>query len=362
MKILERTNLSKIKRIFEPYEDRKLFHRLDRNEDPVGWDKKNFKNWINSISPYDLAAYSDSDILVKKLCDWLKVKTSQIYITAGSDAAIKNIFEVFIAPNQKVILQDPSWRMFEIYCKIYQAKIIKAKYSATLEISAQHIIDLINKSNAKMIVLANPNQPTGTIFNKKELTKIFQAAQKNGVIVVVDEAYYLFTEITAIKLINKFNNIIIVRTFSKAFGLAGLRIGYCVASSSIIKKIKILRPVTDSNSLAIKAALYAINNLKWSKIRIKNVIEARNWLYTSLKNAGIKTYESHTNFLLFKCGNTENSKKVIKLIKKKGYLIKGPFDKFPLNSFLRVSIGPLKLMKQFWKDCGSVITKYNDLS
>ena len=167
MPLQERKKLKNIKRIFEPYKNRKNFIRLDRNEDPIGWSSKFFKDWVNSISQYDLAAYSDSDALVKSISHWQKVKKDQIYITAGSDAAIKNIFEVFVEPNYKIILQEPSWRMYEVYSLIYGAKMIKINYDSNLNLDLKNLIKLISEEKPKIVVIANPNQPTGTIMDKQ---------------------------------------------------------------------------------------------------------------------------------------------------------------------------------------------------
>tara|TARA_B110000444_G_scaffold90697_1_gene85709 strand:+ start:50532 stop:51620 length:1089 start_codon:yes stop_codon:yes gene_type:complete len=359
MPLQERKKLKNIKRIFEPYKNRKNFIRLDRNEDPIGWSSKFFKDWVNSISQYDLTAYSDSDALVKSISHWQKVKKDQIYITAGSDAAIKNIFEVFVEPNYKIILQEPSWRMYEVYSLIYGAKMIKINYDSNLNLDLKNLIKLINEEKPKIVVIANPNQPTGTIIKASIIEKIIQVSKENKCLIIIDEAYYLFTKQTSYKMIEKYNNLIIVRTFSKAFGLAGLRIGYCIANSKIIKKLKILRPVTDSNSLGLKAAEHSIKNINYNKLRIKLIIEGRNWLIKVLKKNNIETFESHTNFILLKCKNKKSALQIIKMTKQKGYLIKGPFDKYPLKNMIRISIGPINIMRKFWKDCNDIFTRVN---
>jgi histidinol-phosphate aminotransferase len=347
--------LSRVNRVFDPYQDRRDFVRLDRNEDPVGWDDSHFKEILSSLTQYDFAAYSDSTIFINKLSKWLDKPAEDFYITSGSDAAIKNIFESYVDENDKVIMQKPSWRMYDVYNDVYKGESVFINYNSELKWEPEKIIESLNTVKVKLIIIANPNQPTGTLTDKSILKDIIKLAEEKGTVVVIDEAYYMFTDETCLDLINEFSNLIIVRTFSKAFGLASLRLGYCVANPERIKELMLLRPVTDSNGLAIKIGEYAVDNIAWIHERLKSYILGREYLYNKLWESGLTTYKSATNFLLVKYPNIEIVKKVLWGTREKKYLLKGPFSFAPLENCLRITIGPEKVMRKFWDECSEVL-------
>ncbi len=351
--------LEQVRRIFDPYQDRSGLVRLDRNEDPVGWDEDHFRGVLGSVSPHDLAAYADSTVLTGKLAAWLQVDPGCLYITAGSDAAIKNIFETYIDPGDRVLLQEPGWRMYEVYGKVYRAEQRLISYGADLSFDSGEIIEALRGGGLRMVVLANPNQPTGTLIPDGELEKIVAEAGRAGALLVMDEAYHLFTPKTALDFVRSHSHVIVVRTFSKAFGLAGLRIGYCVATPERIAELMLLRPVTDANSLALKCAEYVMDHRDWMMARIADFVAGREYLYGEMTKAGIATYPSHTNFLLIRCMSQEHGQIALAELRQRGYLLKGPFTFAPLENCIRVSIGPLELMRRFWADGGEILKTHS---
>lgn len=351
--------LKNVKRQFDPYSDRRNFIRLDRNEDPVGYDEDFFKGWLNSLTVHDVAAYADSTSLTHKLARWIDVSPDNLYISAGSDAVIKNIFEVYVDLNDHILLQDPSWRMYDVYAGIYGAHIHYIHYNQDLKFNFEEIIQKVKSHNIRLVVLANPNQPTGTLIAQENLIKLLDITSETNTLVVIDEAYHLFTPHTLADAIKNYKNLIIVRTFSKAFGLAGLRIGYAIADAARIQELMLLRPVTDANSLALKFSEYLLDNMSFVMRKINDFVAGRDFLYHQFCKAGLMCYPSHTNFLLLRCPSIENAQKIILETKQKKYLLKGPFTIFPLENCIRISIGPLALMKKFWEDCQETIVHYS---
>jgi histidinol-phosphate aminotransferase len=342
-------------RNFDPYKERMGFVRLDRNEDPVGYSEVFFKNFLDSLTVHDFAAYSDSINLVKKLSSWTELGEENFYICAGSDAAIKNIFECFIEQGDKIILQNPSWRMYDVYAAMYGADIKYVDYGDNLSFDTAKVLPVLENEHIKMLILANPNQPTGTLIPSEEICKILEKARQKDTLVIIDEAYHLFTPETSISYVNNFNNLIIVRTFSKAFGAAGLRIGYAVSNSNLIKYLMLLKPVTDSNSVAIKFAEYLLDNFNVVKDKIEDFMAGRSYLYQRFLDNNLTSHISHTNFLLLKCQSFEKGLEIINQANSYGYLLKGPFAFKPLENYIRITVGPLNLMQQFWNDCGQLL-------
>jgi histidinol-phosphate aminotransferase len=275
MPIKPSRRLARVRRVFEPYQDRKDFVRLDRNEDPLGWCTEHFEAFRRGLTTYDLAAYADSTEFVAKLAHWLNAPAESILVTSGSDAAVKMIFETYVDVGNVVLMQDPSWRMYEVYNDIYQGQALLVPYGRNFEFDVGAVIRAIRETRVRLVILANPNQPTGTLMSDVDVESIIAAAAATGAVLVMDEAYHLFAPNTALGWVAHYPNLIIVRTFSKAFGLAGLRLGYCVAQAQRIRELSLLRPVTDSNSIALKCGEYALDHLDWVKDRIAGSIAGR---------------------------------------------------------------------------------------
>lgn len=350
--------LARVKRVFDPYQDRHSYVRLDRNEDPEGWDAEHFEALRRSLTSYDMAAYADSTVFVDKLSRWLGLPAHCVMVTSGCDAAIKTIFETYVDPGDVVLMQDPSWRMYEVYNNIYQGEALPIRYDRKLGFDTSAVCRAIRDKAVKIAILANPNQPTGTLLSDAEVEAIVSQAEKVGTAIVMDEAYYLFSPNTAISWVDRYPNLIIARTFSKAFGLAGLRLGYCVGHAERIRELALLRPVTDSNSIALKCGEYALEHWDWIKARIADRIAGREFLYREMLSAGLETFPSHTNFLMVRCHSAEAGRKLIAESRHRNYLLKGPWTAVPLEDCVRISIGPLDLMGRFWADCGALVKKY----
>ena len=176
---------------------------------------------------------------------------------------MKTIFETYVDAGDAVVMQDPSWRMYEVYNNIYQGRALLVPYDGKLGFNAGAVLRAVRESSIRLVILANPNQPTGTLMDDADVEAIIAEGAKTGTIVVMDEAYHLFTPKTALGWVTRYPNLIVVRTFSKAFGLAGLRLGYCVSQAERISELSLLRPVTDSNSIALKCGEYALDHMDW---------------------------------------------------------------------------------------------------
>jgi histidinol-phosphate aminotransferase len=347
--------LKNVHRVFDPYSNRDGFVRLDRNEDPVGYALDFFNAWKSQISIDDVAAYADSTPLVQRLSKWLGFQESEIYISAGSDALIKNIFEVYIDEGDTVLMQKPSWRMYDVYCTIYGATPEYVSYAPDFSFNVEEIKSALRNKKIKMLILANPNQPTGTMLPAEDIKSVIALAHERGTLVVMDEAYYLFSKETSAELVRTYDNLIVARTFSKAFGIAGLRLGYAIANAQRIKDLMLVRPVTDANSLAINFASYLLDNMSVVEAKIADFNAGRDYLFDQLSKAGVPSHQSHGNFILIPCPDEAHAKNIIAFARDKKYTLKGPFREDPINNCVRVSTGSLQIMQAFWKDCGDNI-------
>jgi histidinol-phosphate aminotransferase len=358
MSIKPSERLTRVKRIFDAYEDRTDYVRLDRNEDPAGWSPEHFEALRKSLSPYDLAAYADSKAFAGKLARWLGVEPDCVLVTAGSDAAVKTVFETYVDAGDAVVMQDPSWRMYEVYNNIYRGTAVLVPYGRYLEFDADAVCAQIRRHRSRLAIVANPNQPTGTLIDDAAVERIVAAGAETDTVVAVDEAYYLFTPHTALRLVARYPNLIVLRTFSKAFGLAGLRLGYGVAQPERIRELSLLRAVTDSNSFALKCGEYVLDHIDWMRQRIATYVAGREYLHAELVKAGLETFPSHTNFLMVRCPSRDHASALMAEARARKYLLKGPWSAPPLENCVRITVGPLDLMRRFWVDCGDVVVEH----
>ena len=256
------------------------FLRLDKNERISKFPKNFIKILKKKINSNIFNIYPETFTFYKLLSKVHKLNKNYFIATAGIDLAIRNCIEIF--GSKKILILEPTFAMVNVYCKIFRKNIIKVNYDKNLNLDLKKLYKHINK-NISLIIISNPNSPTGTILPLIEIRKILNKAKKYNINVVIDEAYYGFTPITSMPIINKYNNLIILRTFSKAYGLAGLRIGYLVANPKIIKFFFNNKPMYEVNSFAITVANILLKNGKIKDKYIKEVEEGKKILLQFFK-------------------------------------------------------------------------------
>ena len=308
--------------------------RLDKNERADAHLSFFFNKLKNNITSDLISAYPEFDRIYKKLSKKLKVNTNNIVFTAGSDQAIKNTFELFYKKNKEVITIDPTFAMVDIYCKIFRTRQIKIGYDNNLKLRLKDIYGAINK-NTSLIILANPNSPTGTVITKRDLIKIIKKAAKYNAKVLLDEAYHEFSTYNFSSKIKDYKNLIIIRTFSKIFGLAGLRAGYVLSNKEIIKKYFAIKPMYEINSIAVKALELILSNQKFINFYLKEMREGEEYAKIFCKKNNFKFIKCHANF--FHIYFNHDPKKIQNYLLKKKILIKGGPGVDNFEKYLRIS-------------------------
>jgi len=206
------------------------------------------------------------------------------------------------------------------------------------------------------VAIANPNQPIEVMLDLKQISKICDICNKINCFVIIDEAYYHFNSVTAKSLIKKYKNLIVVRTFSKAFGLAGMRIGYTISNSEIIKFMMSIKPIYEINSVNIKIVQFFLKNLKIMRDYVKDVSRSRNFFKKFLKSHKIHMIGNYSNTVLFKLKSKEQVKLVIKYLYKNKFIIR-PMTIEGDSSYIRATLGGLKIMKKFTKRLDYILNK-----
>ncbi len=339
--------LKSLKRVKNPPGERTKFLRLDKNENTLGFSPGFMKIVRREITSDFVNTYPEIEPLYEKIARWAGCRKENIYITAGSDAAIKAAFEIFVEPGDKVALLSPTYAMFHVYSGMSRAHLIEIRYQEGLSLATEDILRVIREDRPKLICLANPNSPTGTILPPEDLRQVIDAAAKKGTVVLVDEAYYLFYPETVIDLINDCPNLIVTRTFSKAFGLASARLGFAAGHADTINYLHKVRPMYETNAFAVKLAELILDNFHLVEKNLEELRKGKQYLGKELDQSGIPYFKSYANFILIDVGSFKKSVEIGQALYQEKILIKSGFKDDILRNCIRVTIGNVKQMKVF---------------
>ena len=323
--------------------------RLDRNEKVDNYPDEVIEGILNSFSAYDFSAYPEVGGLYQKLSKWVGVDEDNILLTFGSDAGIKQIIEMLSIENDKILVASPTFLMYEVYCDMYNRKFVDIAYS-----TENHTIDMDSLYNSidsetALVFLPNPNQPIDTLNSLETIEKLAQHCLENNTFLVVDEAYYLFTDITAVELTQKYENVLVLRTFSKAFGLAGVRLGYIVGNQANITYLEKTRYMVEANTLSMKSAEYLLDNMHFVYDYVKTVKNSQRYLKEMLDSLDIKSLGSNASFVFIDIETEDRREQLISYLKTKNIYVRGGFP-VPWNTFIRVSVGTMDKMELFAKE------------
>jgi len=310
--------------------------RLDFAERTMDFSKEILAKIRNSITSDLLNCYPELGDTYSLLAKWVDKDEDSIYLHAGAEQIIKNIFESYINPSDKVLLHYPSFAMYEIYSKLYQATIIPVHSNENAEFDWNQYISAITSDN-KLVVIENPSGRLGTVIPNKKLIEILDITNKNGTILILDETYFHFGSESYVDLIDKYDNLFVIRSFSKAFGLAGLRAGMVISQTDNINQLKKFCPVFELNSVASLIIKELINNIDSLQEYTQTVIKQRQEFLKKTIPLGIKVSESFANFVALKLGKNV----ILELrneLKENNILIHKPYRESYLEDWLMMGI------------------------
>jgi histidinol-phosphate aminotransferase len=201
-----------------------------------------------------LSIYPECTPLYNQLAAYAGVPPDHLLLTAGSDGAIRAVFEAFIDPGDVVLHTSPTFAMYPVYAQMYGARTKKLDYRPSADgptMDVDDVLAAIDRESPRLVCLPNPDSPTGTVFAPGDLRLIIEAAGRAGAVMLVDEAYFPFYAETALPWVGAFPHLVVARTFAKAWGLAGLRIGYCAAHPALVRLLHKVRPMYEVNTVAV---------------------------------------------------------------------------------------------------------------
>ena len=314
--------------------------KLSANESALGPSPKAKKEYIKVSKNF--ARYPDSDgtFLRKTLSNKFKLDRNRIILGSGSDQIFELICKSFLKKGDEVIVPKYSFIIYRIYSKMNGAKVVYSKEN-NFRVSVNEILKKVSKKT-KIVFLANPNNPTGTYIKKNELL-LLRKKLKNNILLVVDDAYFEYVKqkdyLSALKIFKNYKNVVMTRTFSKIYGLAGLRVGWGYGSKEIINALNKVKPPFNVSRPALFAASAAVKDSRWLNKEIKHVNKWNKKMFNEFKRMKIETNKSFSNFLLVNFDKVKiNSSKVFKLLAKTGILVR-KMDVYGIKNSLRITIG-----------------------
>lgn len=313
--------------------------KLASNENPLGPPESAIKAAVASLHEANRYPDPSARALRKELAQRYDLGIDNIIVGAGSEGILSSIVRVFLEQGDQVLTADAAFLGFPILCRtrgVEPTKIpLNSEYRFDLDGIAEAITD-----KTKLIYLCNPNNPTGTIFTKEEFDR-FMVQVPNHTLVIQDEAYCEFAAMNPEfpdSMDYRYDNVITLRTFSKAYGLAGFRVGYGFGHHELIEALWKVKLPFEPSGPAQAAALAALDDPEYLVEALRVNQQGKDYLYRELRRLRVPTYESYTNFLMMKFESEEMVQNLFLELQKRGVITR-PLVQAGLPSCLRVSIG-----------------------
>lgn len=332
-----------------PAEGRSDKVRLDFNENTTGCSPA-VRRALAKLTSKQLAMYPEYQAPTKRIARHFGVRPEDLLLTNGGDDALRVFFDTFVEPRSSILICEPTFPMYRYYAEIAGARISVLRYGHEMEFPLKEVIAALQKQ-PRVLFIANPNNPTGTLLQSGELRKILKAATHT--VVVMDEAYAEFSNFSAISWIHKYPQLFIAKTFSKVAGLAALRLGAVIACAESLALVRRAMPPFPVNLAALVAAEAAVADRATMGGYVREIKRLRGWFAAGLGKLGVKTFPSSGNFILANFG--PGGPALFQKLEAHGILVRDRAkDMGP--GFVRITIGTqsemrrvLKMIRKEWK-------------
>lgn len=315
--------------------------RLDFNENTVGASPKVVDKLKEALSQSLLSVYPEYEQTRPALARFLNVAEDQLVLTNGTDEAIQVLVNTFVEPDEEVLIMTPSYAMYRFYAEVAGARVREIDYDPeTLAFPVDRFVANIN-NQTKLVMLANPNNPTGTGISIMHVEKVLRANPNCAVL--IDEAYFEFCGKTALPFIQRYSNLFVSRTFSKAYGMAAMRMGCLVSNAENVANMRKAQSPYSVNLLAAIAATAAVQDREYVETYVKEVLSARDMMYSGLSELGVRHWRSEGNFILFHVGDKAGA--ICAGLRDKGVLVRD--RSYELAGCVRVTVGTKDQTKRF---------------
>ncbi|MGC1657134.1 MAG: histidinol-phosphate transaminase [Candidatus Acidiferrales bacterium] len=315
--------------------------RLDMNESLLGCSPE-ARAALRRLDPEEFSMYPEKGNAVERLAPRFGVRADEMLVTGGIDDGLRLISDVFLERGRTVLLVEPTFPMYRFYAGQRDARIVSLRYDVEMNFPLREVI-LALKSGPTVFFLANPNNPTGGLLDRRAAEEILDAARRT--LVIVDEAYFEFSGVTLLRQIRRRRNLVVTRTFSKATGLAGLRIGCIFAHRDIARMLLRAQAPFPVGTAAMVAAEAALKDTAFVRRCVSEILRARKILADGLSCLGVRIFPSAANFILADFG--AKGPRITSALKRRGILISDQSNAMGRRGFIRITVGTSAQMRHF---------------
>jgi histidinol-phosphate aminotransferase len=339
--IRARKAIERLQKYHPPKEGRAEKVRLDFNENTVGCPPGVARALRRAMKPDWFTLYPEYEQARATLARYFRVSPEELLITNGVDDAIKLICDTFVEPGDVLVTPTPTFAIYQFFHDVAGGAVRLVRYDQNLQLSPERLLQSINR-RARWVALANPNNPTGTLIPKAHLKVLLEAAPDT--LILVDEAYFDFSGVTILPWIRRYPNLIVSRTFSKAFGLAALRIGFMFAQRELAGLMKRVHAAYAVNGVAVCAAVEAIRHQDHIRRYADMIVQNREEFCGLLESWRIPHAPTEANFVLVRVG--ARAREIAGCLRRHDVLVRDWSDNPRLSSYLRITIGNASQMRR----------------
>lgn len=304
------------------------------NENPVGVSTKALTAMQEECGKINFYPDTKASKLTQELAEFYGLKSNEIIVTDGSNGSLYSLTEAYLNPGDEVIMCTPTYSEYSLLIKLRQAKLAAVPMDESFTYNLDKMYEKITEKT-KLIMICNPNNPTGTMLPQKQI-EAFIDKVPSDILVIVDEAYVEFSDVEdknySIRFVRKYDNVVVLRTFSKIYGLAGARVGYAMANPAIIDVIYRMQPFAAVDRVALAGASAALADQEFVRKSYEVINGEKSYLYEEFEKLGFDCIPSQTNFIYLNVHTDGNA--LFENLKPLGIVIRPQHDEI-----VRISIG-----------------------
>jgi histidinol-phosphate aminotransferase len=347
--IAVRRAINKMRAYHPPLEGRTNKLRMDFNENPIGCSPA-VRRALVKLASASISSYPEQETVRRKAARHFGVRPEELLLTNGTDEALSLVVNTFVESGDRVLLVEPTYAMYRFYCELAGARVVAPRYDRQMGFPWKEVMAELKKA-PRVFFLPNPNSPTGNLLPHADLRRILEAAGRT--MVVIDEAYFEFSQVTVIGWIGRHKNLIVTRTFSKAAGLAGLRLGCLFVHSDMAATMRKAQSPYPVNVAALAAAEATMRDRGFISWTVREVRQGRRELERGLARLGVRSFPSAGNFVLVHFGH--RAKKIVHALERKGILIRDRSNDFDGQGYVRITFGTLKQTRRLLRELENIL-------
>jgi histidinol-phosphate aminotransferase len=311
--------------------------RLDFNENTGGCSPRVLAR-LRKLDSDELAKYPERESVEARVAEFLKVTPAEVLLTNGVDEAIHLLCQTYLEPGDEALLVVPTYSMYRIYASVAGAEVIAVPAESEFRFPTEGLLKQIGR-RTRLIAIANPNNPTGAVAPQEELLEIGRAAPNAALL--VDEAYFEFYGQTMMEGLREQPNLFVTRTFSKAYGLAGLRLGVLAGDARQMQAIRRVSSPYNVNAIALACLPEALDDQAYIRQYVGEILESRRRLQEFLETSGVPFWPSHANFVLMRAGPSKrDGAKFVEEMRQRGVLVRDRSGDPGCQGCARITLAP----------------------